>query len=196
MNGRSDCGGYAIAVTLNASLYCVSVTNADSAIFRGGAKPSKFGSTNTCVSWRARSARKFMKHDRVAVDDRFAVADDGGFDEFVGFAARVRRFERGDAGVCMEFGARVGDRVVGEFDALPAFVAIHRVVAAGNRGDGRVADVGAFALQFLDAMRARFAAACRGRRGTRAPRRSSRRSRARRRASRRCDLPGCARRPG
>src|ERR1019366_7719277 len=71
-------------------------------------------------------------------------------DEFIGHAAfvaaahgfdRVGRFHRSVA---------VDDSAIGAFHSLPAIVAIHRIVTAGERCDLSAADLADFLLQLLD----------------------------------------------
>ena len=72
--------------------------------------------------------------DAVAVLHAFVVADDGGHDELVGHVVRVgvlhhlhRIVEMGAVGF--------GERGIGLGDAVPALVAVHRVVAADDGAD-------------------------------------------------------------
>jgi hypothetical protein len=82
-------------------------------------------------------------------------SDDHRFDEFVGHSGVVRRFDCG-AGISEFPPLAAGDCVVGAFDAFPAVVSIHRVVAAGDCGDAPDADFAHFRHQFLDVALARF----------------------------------------
>src|SRR5439155_7279533 len=68
----------------------------------------------------AREARPALEHD--------------GLDELVGHAALVARSHGGDRVVCV-LALALDDRVVGALRAIPAAVAVHRVVAARYGGD-------------------------------------------------------------
>ena len=78
------------------------------------------------------------EHDRVPIDDRAdglaVLGDHRRLDELVGLAARVGGLD----GRRRSLGAQAGgehQRLVGAGHAVPALVAVHGVVAAGDRGD-------------------------------------------------------------
>ena len=68
-------------------------------------------------------------------DGTFTFGDHDRLDEFVGDVLFVAALERGDRIVGAGFGFAMNQRAVGQLDALPAIVAVHRVVAADERGD-------------------------------------------------------------
>ena len=75
-----------------------------------------------------------MKKRDVALGGAVVVADHRRLDELVGLLALIRGLDR-LGGTRRPQALGVDDRVVGELAALPARVAIHRVVAAADRGD-------------------------------------------------------------
>ena len=70
----------------------------------------------------------------VALVGAVVVADHRRLDELVGLLALIRLLDRLGGGRRMQ-AAGMDDRVVGELDPLPAGVAVHRVIAAADRGD-------------------------------------------------------------
>ncbi len=88
----------------------------------------------------ARAVGPEVEEDRrVAVADPSLVAHQRGLDELVGLVALVRGAHRLLAGGRRELGLALHDRVVGELGAVPALVAVHRVVAARDGGHARAA---------------------------------------------------------
>ena len=79
--------------------------------------------------------------DPVAVLHAGVIADRGGQHELVGLAARIGRGDRG-VGVGRRFASGRNQRLVGLGDALPAPVAVHRVIAPADRGDGEAPGAG------------------------------------------------------
>ena len=99
------------------------------------ANSSNSGSASARVIWRARSGRKLKKTPTSPVGDAVVVADHRRLDELVGLAALVGGGDRLPRQLGGAQALGVDDRVVGELDPLPARVAVHRVVAAADRGD-------------------------------------------------------------
>ncbi len=97
--------------------------------------------------------------ERVAVFGAVVVADDAGGSEFVGDGFGVAR-GYGCCGGGEGFAVGLGDEVVGFLYALPAFVAVHGVVAADEGGDFGTFGQGGFerCQIFLCALRGRVAA--------------------------------------
>ena len=92
------------------------------------------------------------EHDRVAVAHRadrvlVGVDDDDRLDELVGDTGFVRGLERLDRRGRALLGDAFDDRVVAQLDPLPPLVAVHRVVAAGDRGDAAGAGLVEHGLQ-------------------------------------------------
>ena len=104
------------------------------------AKPSNAGSVSARVISPRAVGAEIHEHDDVAVAHAIAGLPSAsriavGLHELVGFAARVgrgQRLERGSGGVGR---AAVDDQLVRLRHALPALVAVHRVVAADDRRD-------------------------------------------------------------
>ena len=87
------------------------------------------------------------EHHRVAIAHRLSAINDRGGDELVVLATRIRRLQRGNAARRMLFAARLDHRVPRTLHAVPALVAIHRVIAATHRCDACVAQLLAARLQ-------------------------------------------------
>src|SRR6185312_2050822 len=74
--------------------------------------------------------------DRVTVFDGARRSDEGRLYELVVLVACVRGLERGKRRLRVKGGFAGSERVVSALGAVPALVAIHRVVAADDRRDG------------------------------------------------------------
>ncbi len=104
---------------------------------------SKAGSTKRARHLAGAVGAEVVEDDGVVIVNRahwrggsaFAFCDDDGLDELVGDSLLVAFLESGDGIVRMRFGFAVNHCAVGQLDAFPAVVAVHRVVAAGERGD-------------------------------------------------------------
>src|SRR5208283_1376417 len=104
----------------------------------------------------------------IVEDDRIVVADDAdrrsswpgaagdydGLHKFVGDALFVALLEGGDRIVGFGFRFAVDEGAIGEFDALPAVVAVHGVVAANEGGDFADTEFAHFLLEFADVIAA------------------------------------------
>ena len=90
---------------------------------------------------------KIHEDHRVAVAHRRGRADDARLHELVGLAARVSRVQRLHGGGAAKRRLALRDEIVGLAHALPALVAVHRVVAAADRGDAAAPQLVALALQ-------------------------------------------------
>ncbi|CRX28632.1 hypothetical protein PAERUG_P54_1_London_24_VIM_2_04_13_05103 [Pseudomonas aeruginosa] len=90
---------------------------------------------------------------RVAILDphRFGAGRDhrGGLDEFVALAAGVGGLEGCHRGVGGELGLAVDNQFIGGLDAVPAVVAVHREIAADDRGDAALAEPGEGGVETL-----------------------------------------------
>ena len=102
-------------------------------------------SSSSFVSWRARSGRKLKK---IAVSSRLEprpAVEHRRLDELVGHALLVARPHRRDRVVGV-LALALHDRVEGLLRPLPALVAVHRVVAAGDGRDPLGGQFGEVAL--------------------------------------------------
>ena len=122
---------------------------------------------STSVSSRGSVGAEVEEHHGVPVLDRAdrlagLVDADDGFDEFVGLAAGIA-LPQNRQHVRRRLAYPLDQCIVGELDALPAVVAVHGVVAARHRRDGRArtGDVIADARQVV---RAAVGGRCRARR--------------------------------
>src|SRR5262249_41021306 len=79
-------------------------------------------------------------YDLVAILDSRSVCDHARFDEFIGFAGRVRLLDRGTR-VWRGNSLAEDHRAPRTLCALPSFVAVHRVVATADRGDFAAPDL-------------------------------------------------------
>ena len=91
-------------------------------------------SSSSFVSWRARSGRKLKKIAASSRAEPRPPVEHGRLDELVGDALLVARPHRGDR-VVRVLALALDDRVEGLLRPLPALVAVHRVVAAGDGRD-------------------------------------------------------------
>ena len=102
------------------------------------------------VSQLARAVgAEIHEHDGIAGLHLPVARDDGGLDGFVVLAARIGRIERGDRAV-EERRVAFGDGLEGKLHAIPALVAVHRVVAAAERGDEGAGHIRAFGLESFE----------------------------------------------
>ena len=77
------------------------------------------------------------ENNRIAVGNRRRRTNQGRLDEFIVFTARISRSQRRFRGCCREWRDALRQHVVHRFDALPALVAVHGEVAAGDAADTR-----------------------------------------------------------
>ena len=99
--------------------------------------PSKAGSARACDELASPIGPEIGVDDRIARLDAGVGADDRRRDEFVVLAPGVGGLD-GFGGGGGSLPHPVDDGVVAALDALPAVVAVHRVVAPTDRGDRRV----------------------------------------------------------
>src|SRR6266481_51957 len=100
---------------------------------------------------------EIVEDDRVVIANQAhggggagAAGDYDGLDEFIGDVLFVALLQRGDGIVGFGFRFAVDEGAVGEFDALPAVVTVHRVIAADEGGDFADAEFAHSLLELAD----------------------------------------------
>ena len=109
----------------------------DAAAMRAASKPSKSGSTSARVISRARSGRKLKKMTASPSSTRARrpAPIDRRQHELVGLACGVAPLDRRAPASRRRTPSPCDDGVVAALTRVPALVAVHRVVAAHDRGD-------------------------------------------------------------